>query len=408
MIDFYSPALRGVSLLAIGAAALAACETAPAPESGDDPKKVDVAPSSVDDGGEAETLYPTTLGEPGEFASFEPTPSGRTTAVDYSVITDGLEIIVFNTGPSTRIRARSRQGQRAGSRIIKGHNSPYRLEGNKIFLSQFDEESGNAFMEYAKSLEDIGNQLDITTLNRNEQLAYWYNLHNMWVIAMLADKYPVRYPERMKIDGVPFQDAKLVTIKGIKLSLSDIRRNIVYRYWDDPRVMYGFFHGDLGSPNINDEAFTGENVDRLLDRNAREFVNALRGVSRGNDTVYISRLYYEARPGLFPNWPADLLSHLEKFADTEVKAILLELGGNFRAMKYPDRTADMVGGDPRTDIRPGADAGTMPVQLVEMVEEVRLKYKELRRQGKIGGAKVIIIDIPTTDSGGPDGDDAIE
>ncbi|RFB06102.1 DUF547 domain-containing protein [Parvularcula marina] len=400
MFDFRSPALRGVSLLAIAAAALAACETT---SSGDTAAtaEVDVAPDSVGDGGASESFYPLTLGEAGVFAAFEPAPNGRTTNIDYEVISEALEIIVFDTGPSTRIRARDRQGTRAGSRIVKGHNSPYRLEGNKIFLSQFDDESGNSFREYAENLVDIGNKIDITTLPRNEQLAYWFNLHNMWVIAILADEYPVRYPERIKIDGALFHDAKIMNISGVDLSLSDIRTNIVYRYWDDPRVMYGFFHGDLGSPSIDDEAYTSENINRILDRNAREFVNALRGVQRGRSKVYISKLYYEARAGLFPNWPVDLLAHLENFADEEVSMILLENGANFEAMKYPNRTADMVGGDPSPDINAGPSGSSTPPQLVEMVQEVREKYVELRRQGRIGGARVIIIDEPTEDQGPP-------
>ncbi|MEM9232760.1 MAG: DUF547 domain-containing protein, partial [Pseudomonadota bacterium] len=275
MFDYRLSALRGVSLLAMGAVALSSCETtttSPTAASGTD--VAEAAPITIEDGGSEAAKYPATLGEAGAFSAFMPAPSGVGTEIDYEVISEGLEIIVFNTGPSTRIRARDRQGTRAGSRFVKGHDSPYRLEGNKIFLSQFDNDSGSAFRDYANSLEAIGNQIDITALPKNEQLAYWYNLHNMWVIALIAEDYPVRYPERIKVgpNNDPFHDGKVINIRGVEMSLSDIRRNIVYRYWDDPKVMYGFFHGDLGSPNINDKAFTSENLSRLLDRNAREFV----------------------------------------------------------------------------------------------------------------------------------------
>lgn len=391
--------LAGVSGLAL----IAGCETTPPapPTAGDG---TEVAP--IEDGGSEAAQYPSTLGEPGAFSAFYPAPSGESRELDYTVIDDALSVIVFETGPSTRIRARDRQGTRAGSRRVKGHNSPYRLEGNKIFMSQFDKETDTTFREYADSLINIGNRIDITSLSRNEQLAYWFNLHNMLVIAIIAEEYPAQNPERIRLgtDRVLFHDAKVATIKGVPLSLSDIRRNIVYRYWDDPRVMYGFFHGDLGSPNILKEAYTGENLNRLLDRNAKEFVNALRGVQAASSSTLISKLYYEARPGLFPNWPSDLRRHLETFAQEDVSEILWEQKP-FRAMPYPTRTADLVGGDPTPDLNAGVSSSSTPPQLVEFAEEVREKYTELRRQGRIGGGvRVIILDVPTDDPDEPEDD----
>lgn len=396
----YSKFLPRAALLAGTSLLMVACATPTSNGPETNGPEIDVASDS-----EAAGLAMTKpLGEAGSFAVFEPAPSGRSTSLDYDVISDALEVIVFNTGPSTRIRARPKEPG-AGTRFVRGHNSPYRLEGNKIFLSQFDDETGNSFREYVESLEAIGNSLDITTLPRNEQLAYWFNLHNVLVIATLAEKYPVRYPEDMRVgpNRERFHEAKLLNIKGVDLSLSDIREQIVYRYWDDPRVIYGFFHGDLGSPNINDEAFRSDNVKRLLDRNAKEFVNALRGVSRGSGTIFVSRHYFDAQAGLFPNWPTDLRRHLEKFAQEDVAQVLADLD-SFRPMKYPNRTADMVGGDPRADIRAGAGGSPTPIALVEMVSEVREKYLELRRQGRIGGARVIIIDQPDGPTAEPESD----
>jgi hypothetical protein len=385
-------------LASVATLALAACATPEGGTTGDTAAVDNMTPDSereeVDRFG-----FPTEMGPAGVFAKFEPVPDGRTTSVDYSVITDALDAMVFNTGPSLRIRARRRDAQ-AGTRMIAGHESPYRLEGNKIFFSQFDDETGDAVQDYVDSLVQIGNQLDLTKLSKNEQLAYWYNLHNMVVISQIASNYPVQRPGDMRVgdDRQPLHDAKLVTIDGVALSLSDIRRNIIYRYWDDPRVMYGFFHGDLGSPNINDQAFTGSNVVDMLEKNAREFVNALRGVSNGSNTAYISKHYYEARPGLFPNWPSDLKSHLRDFAEEEVQMIL-NTRSDFTPMKYPDRTADLVGGEPRMNLLAnGTGSARFSPALVEMVEETREKFVELRRQGRLG-SRVIIIDVPTEDTG---------
>ncbi|MGV6819835.1 MAG: DUF547 domain-containing protein [Parvularcula sp.] len=385
--------MRAILLVAVSALGLAACETTSVDgAAGGDDGSLSAAVS----GKSGEYSFPTTLGEAGAFSAFEPKPSGRKAAINYDVLSEALDIMVFNTGPSLRTVAKPRRA-RAGTRFVRGHDSQLRLEGNKIFFSQFDDDTIAAFDDYKKSLIDIGNRVDITELSRDEQLAYWYNLHNVLLINAVMAEYPVRVPMKMKIgpDKALLDDAKLATIRGVSLSLGDIRRNIVYRYWDDPIVMYGFFHGDLGSPNIRDEAYTGANVTSSLESNAREFINSLRGVRRGRDTTLISKHYFEARAGLFPEWPDDLRAHLLKYSGAEVSTLLLT-NLPFAGAQYEERTADMVGGDPRLDILAGPTSIQLPPQLQELAIETGEKLLELRRQGKLR-SKVTIVDLPGLD-----------
>lgn len=398
-------ARRALAGLALGASfiALAACaSTEPEREISSDVPVGQVEDAGYEDNPAIEVSelgYPATLGEAGEFAVFEPKADGRAVAIDYGIIDDALDLIVLNTGPSLRTAAPSRTPQ-AGTRLVSGHKSKVRLEGNKVFFSQFDRPTTQSFREYADSLIAIGNQIDITSLPRNDQLAYWFNLHNILVIATIAEQYPESRPRTIKIAGQPFHDAKMATIQGVDLSLSDIRRNIVYRYWSDPRVMYGFFHGDLASPNIRDRAWRGDNLDRGLNSNAREFVNSLRGVSEGRQNTLISPLFYEAQPGLFPDWPSDLRQHLRQFAKEDVELILLK-NKPVGPRQYEDRTADLVGGAPKSQLSPVDTAdparnySTSP-EFAEMAREMQQKFETLRKEGQLS-TRVIIIDQPTED-----------
>lgn len=400
MPDFSLYAGCRLPALALGAVALLAsgCATAPpTPSSASDAGPAVATAEGTDEPQAATEDYTRTLGAAGAYAVFEPKVTRPNAEIDYTVISDALELMVFNLGPSLRIRARPKLAS-AGTRFVRGHDSPYRLEGNKIFFDQFDEETIASLHEYVVSLESIGNSGQIPTLSRDEQLAYWFNLHNMIVIDQIAQAYPVETPSRIKIgpEKAPLHEAKLVTIQGVPLSLRDIRENIVYRYWDDPRVIYGFFHGDLGSPSIHDEAYTGAEIARQLDRSGREFVNALRGVAAGANTIFVSKHYFEARAGLFPNWPDDLKAHLREFAGDDVR-LILDTKTTVTAMQYPDTVADLVGGDPRHEILANLQGGgSVPPQMAEFVEEVRLKFRELRQRGQLG-ARVVIIDIPTED-----------
>ena len=178
----------------------------------------------------------------------------------------------------------------------------------------------NALTQYRQDLERVGNELDIVHLPRNEQLSYWINLHNVAVIEALAHQYPMREPAEGSFGAneTTLQDAKLVTIDGVQLSPRDIREKIVYPNWSDPRVIYGFWRGEIGGPSIQRLAYTGSNGDQLLALNAEEFVNSLRGVEAYGGALRISQIYEEAAPFYFAD-DADLITHLSQFARDDVK-----------------------------------------------------------------------------------------
>ena len=330
-------------------------------------------------------------------ARYAPAPASNKT-INYEIIDEALDLIVFNAGPSLRRRQRRPEAM-AGSRLVRGHTSPYRLEGNKVFFSQFDDDAVAAVSEYRESLEAIGRTGRIQSLQRDEQLAYWYNLHNFVVIDEIAKAYPLRKPrsERIGPDDAPLHDAKVIDLGGDPLSLRDIRE-IVYTHWSDPKVMYGFYLGDLGGPSVRSEAYTGSGVSEDLDRQAREFVNSLRGVSQAGGRLYVSAFYEEGRPHYFTDWPDDLEAHLAEYADDAVMELLSE-GREVRFAQYQDRIADMAGGEVVSDLanRGGVSPNSaIPPSMVRMVREYREKLQELREEGYLK-PKVIIIDVPTDD-----------
>ena len=279
------------------------------------------------------------------WAAFAPVPGSDERSVDYSGLDELLERIVLNTGRSIRVRMR-RPNPQLGTRIVRRSTSPLRSEGNKVAFSRLDEGTKEFVLKYADALARVGDEMDMTTMSRNEQLAYWYNLHNILVISQIVKNYPLRKPSEITAgpNGELLHDAPLVTIKGVALSLRDIRLNIVQRHWSDPRVMYGFFHGDQASPNILPRAWKARYISRDLSTNATEFVNALRGVDRNRDRMLVSPIYREAKDTLFPRWPEDFVEHLNEFAEEPVAAIIREHDAIYFS-RYHGRTADLFGGD---------------------------------------------------------------
>lgn len=319
--------------------------------------------------------------------------------IDFDIWDAALKEFVLYGGPSLRKRARRPQAL-VGSRFVHGHTSPYRMEGNRIVYEFMKDEFQDNLELYVQDLIEVGNRVDIPSLPRNEQLAYWLNLHNALIITTIAEDYPVSNPSRIKgEDGLRLHDTKLATIDGIALSLRDIRENIVYRHWRDPRVIYGFFHGDVGSPSIQRKAFTGDNVFSVLTYSADEFVNSLRAVELRNDAVHVSRLYKDAAPYYFPDFEKNVRAHLKQYAHGETSSDLNDGTGFLKVASYEDVIADLTAGDgnrrPISNVvsQDARSWGSNNSTIDRALREHRQKREELRRNGLSG--VVIIEDIET-------------
>lgn len=340
------------------------------------------------------------------FRVFAPQHQTKRTRLDYSVWDSALENVVLKLGQSIRRRA-GRPNAESGTRIVKGHKSAYRLEGSRVTFSYINDEYKQGLSNYRSDLERIGNMLDLVHLSRDEQLAYWFNLHNVMVIEQIALNYPVKRPSKIKVgaEQTPLHEAKLVTIKGVPLSLRDIRQKIVYANWQDPNVIYGFFHGDIGGPSIQNYALTPNNMKYVLELQAVEFVNSLRGVHKSRKGLKVSSIYEEAKPYLFKRWPTELKTHLLTHAgdnvDEEIKT-----GGEIVFDRYDPIVADLLAGDrPSTanlnlSVNGRVGSSRVSPEVARLLRELEDKTEIMRKRGMIRratGGTVTIEDLDTVD-----------
>ncbi|MGE5953378.1 MAG: DUF547 domain-containing protein, partial [Qipengyuania vulgaris] len=335
------------------------------------------------------------------FAQFTPRPSGKPTKIDYSFFDDALKFMVIGMGQSTR-EGMGKPPPGMGTRMTYGHTSRVRLEGNRIVFSYLDQEAITPLVEYRQDLERLGSELDIASLPRDEQLAYWINLHNVAVIEQIAVNYPIRSPSRMELGTgkTSLDETPFITVAGVAMSPRDIRTKIVFPNWDDPNVIYGFFRGEVGGPSVQRRAFTGETVGEMLQSSGREFVNSLRGVEAYGRDLLVSAIYKEAAPFFFPAMADDFRAHILTHADDEVKELVARKDG-VKFNQYEDTVADLAAGkrEPtysyiETD---GVAQRTRVTQSVaRLLGERAEKLEKLRREGLLRG-RVIVLPPTTTE-----------
>ncbi len=353
-------------------------------------------------------LAGASLAQEGEFARFAAHVEEGGPTIDYTAWSTILEGIVFDVGHSDRQAPSARRASTTGTLINPASPSRYRNEGNRVLLHLVEDNHAAAISAYRAELEALPQQVSLSELNSNEQLAYWLNLHNAVLIDELVKQYPVRNIDRARIDGAPFLDAKIITVEGVQMSLNDIRYRIVAEAWEDPRVIYGFFLGAVGGPSLRDEAFEARRVWTQLESSAREFVNGLRGVDTGVRRTEISPLY-EMHSNLFPGGVTEVKSHLTFFGEEEVDALVARIGDQPAYLDFDWRIADLtngrngcsgsqatlnvdiIGPDGRTNNAISCDV--LPPQALELFEVVIERRREFLRSGQFG--RVTLRDLPT-------------
>lgn len=135
-------------------------------------------------------------------------------------------------------------------------------------------------------------RLDPRTLNKQQQYAYWINLYNALTVNIILEHYPVS--SITKIGGWfrfgPW-NLPLLEIASQKLTLNDIEHRILRPIWQDPRIHYVVNCASLGCPNLQSEAFTAQNIDRLLEKSTHEFINSEKGAKITKDQLILSAIY---------------------------------------------------------------------------------------------------------------------
>ncbi|MDJ0979736.1 MAG: DUF547 domain-containing protein [Erythrobacter sp.] len=344
-------------------------------------------------------VAPAGAQEPGTpFATFAPGAATNTNSIDYDVWDEAVKKIVISMGPSLRQTA-GRPPDGYGTRRVYGHTSRYRLEGSRVTFSFLDATIIGNLAQYRQDLQMVGDKVDLQSLSRNEQLAFWLNLHNVAMVEQIGSAWPVRQPRSLEIDGVPLDDAKFITVEGVALSLRDIREKIVFAHWRDPSVIYGFWRGDIGGPSIQREAYTGDNVRRLLERGANEFVNSLRGTQKQGGELQVATLYEEYAAFYFPDFETDLRAHLAKYAKEDVASILADTSRTKAVIKEYD-IADLAGGarEPSysfiEDANGRAQSFRIPRAMGALLAQREEKFRRIMKEGRTGTVTFSEIELP--------------
>jgi hypothetical protein len=234
---------------------------------------------------------------PGEY--FSKSNSANTTKVDHSIFGDLLNLYLDDTN---------------GSGI------------NRFNYSAMSAGDLRQLGNYLRAMEKI----KVTSLSKNEQMAFWINLYNAVTLKVILDNYPldsIRDISSGFFSSGPWK-LKLIAVEGYELTLNQIEHEILRPIWRDKRIHYAVNCASLGCPNLQSIPFTGENFDEMLEKSANEYINHKRGVNVDGNTLRLSSIYkwYDEDFGTKQN----LLEHLAEYSTGSKQETLLNWKGSIK------------------------------------------------------------------------------
>jgi hypothetical protein len=123
-------------------------------------------------------------------------------------------------------------------------------------------------------------QANVATSGKEDQLAFYLNAYNAWILHEALAKYPTR---SVKDPLFAFFLGKRIKVTGEEMSFNHLEKDIVRARFEEPRVHFALNCASRSCPPLNRQAFRGRELESQLEKLSRAFVNSENGVKVSAD-----------------------------------------------------------------------------------------------------------------------------
>jgi len=164
------------------------------------------------------------------------------------------------------------------------------------------------FERYILRIEEVGprSKPELFAIP-NDRLAFYINAYNALTFKGVLSRGPEeRSVWTGLISGYMFFEVMGIRIEGYSTTLKSLEDDIIRAGFMDPRIHAAINCASVSCPRLSRQAFTGELLDRQLDRSMSEFVSEKSNVDIKKNTLYLSSIFdwfeedfvsYEERQG---------------------------------------------------------------------------------------------------------------
>lgn len=188
-----------------------------------------------------------------------------------------------------------------------------------LLLKKYVADNGDVdykgFKKDSKALNDyvtyLSTQVPTEQWSLNEQLAYFINVYNANTIKLIIENYPTK---SIKDISNPWLKNRL-NIGHQDYSLADIENGIL-RKMNEPRIHFTINCASISCPKLLNTAYTASNVQELMDRAAREFVNNPIKNKLSKDEVKLSEIFKWYKSDFTGNMT--LIEYINQYANIKI------------------------------------------------------------------------------------------
>jgi len=130
---------------------------------------------------------------------------------------------------------------------------------------------------------------NVSSLGKKEQLAFYVNAYNAWILHEALGKYPTK---SIKDALFTFFTSKRIKVAGDQTSFKALEDNVI-RKLGDPRIHFALNCASRSCPPLNQEAYQGDKLDAQFEKITKAFVNSDRGVrfAAGGKSAELSKIF---------------------------------------------------------------------------------------------------------------------
>lgn len=118
-------------------------------------------------------------------------------------------------------------------------------------------------------------QEKISGSSKKEQLAFYLNAYNAWILHEALGKYPTKSVKDLLFT---FFTGQRIKVAGEDMSFNHLEKDIIRPKFNEPRVHFALNCASRSCPPLNPEPFRAEKLDGQLEKLAVAFVNSPKGV----------------------------------------------------------------------------------------------------------------------------------
>ncbi len=183
--------------------------------------------------------------------------------------------------------------------LARAEHSPKWVQTYSGLLGKYVTSSGVRYAAWKNNAADMQaiqqvvdgiTQEKISGLNKKEQLAFYINAYNAWILHEALGKYPTKSVKDLLFT---FFTGQRIKVAGEEMSFNRLEKDIIRPKFNEPRIHFALNCASRSCPPLQPEPFRADKLEAQLENLSVGFVNSPKGVdyNAGKKTAAISTIF---------------------------------------------------------------------------------------------------------------------